>query len=329
MDSSLKGKSCVVLMATYDDWQSAAHVIGELDKHISQLGMKGRIVVVDDSSNNLSGKELIPELSLEAIESVEEIQLGSNQGNQRAMAIGVSYVANNCKSDYMIVMDSDNEDKPDDVPTLLQSCLDSNDREIIFAERTKRSESFTFKIFYKFYKYLYRVLTGSTISVGNFCAVPGHMISRIAHLSELWNHFPAAIIRAGLPFSRIPTNRGIRLFGKGKMNLVKLIVHAFSGFVIHADIVSVRVILLASWLGIALFSLTIAVVMVWLNTDLLIPGWTSQMLMLLLLLFTLILSTALNALILVLSLRMQLPMIPIHDYERFIYSINLLRGTKN
>jgi len=316
-------------MATYDDWESVAHVVQELDKQFTNLGMKARIVVVDDSSDNLAGRKSIPELSLQSIESIEEVKLGSNQGNQRAMAIGVAHVAHNYKCDYMVVMDSDNEDRPDDVPALLEACREQDDKKIVFADRTKRSESSVFKLFYVLYKKIYRMLTGSGISVGNFCAVPEHLIRRIAHIAELWNHFPASIIRTGLPFSKIPTQRGVRLYGKGKMNLVRLIVHAFSGFVIHADIVSVRVLLLAMWLGLALILLTVALVLVWLFTTLLIPGWTSQMLMMLLLLFGLVLSTALIILIQVLSLRMQMPMIPIHDFQRFIYSSNLIFGSKD
>ena len=106
------------------------------------------------------------------------------------------------------------------------------------------------------------------------------------------------------------------------MNIVKLIVHAFSGFVIHADTMAVRIILLAGWLGGAFLLFVTAAIVIWYNTNIFMPGWTSLMLMMVFLLFMLILSTAATVLFFVLSLRMQPPMIPFHDHHRFIYKIN-------
>ncbi len=324
MDQDFDGQLCVILMATYDDWRSVAHIIPELDARLAGLNLRGQVVIVDDSSDDVDGKDLIANLSLSVIESIEEIQLGSNQGNQRAMAVGMAYVARHYECDYLIAMDSDNEDKPEDVTTLLVKCRESKNAKIIFAERTRRSEGRVFKLFYGIYKRLFKALTGKSISVGNFCVVPGGMIRRIAHISELWNHFPISIIRSGLSYDMAPTDRGTRLYGQGRMNLIKLIIHAFSGFSIHADVIAVRLILFASGLGAFFVVFLVFTSVMRFATEMLIPGWASMMLMQIFLLFAVVTCTALIVLTLVLSMRMQPPMIPYHDYEKFIFETKFL-----
>jgi len=328
MTTDFDGKTCVILMATYDDWRSIAHITPILDEKLLQLGLKGQVVIVDDSSNDTDGKEVLRTLNFSAIEDINVVQLASNQGNQRALAIGTAYVAANIDCDYLVVMDSDNEDKPEDVPALLQACKNNDNEKVIFAERTKRSEGRVFKLFYLFYKWLYRLLTGDAISVGNFSVIPGHKIHRIAYITELWNQFPISIIRSGVQYAKIPTERGTRLFGAGKMNLTKLIVHAFSGFTVHADIVAVRLMLLAGLIGLILFFAVIAIVLVRLGTDMAVLGWASQMIVQLFTLFVLISCTALIILTTVLSLRMQLPSTPFHEHARFIYKTEKLYPAK-
>jgi len=311
-------------MATYDDWRSIAHIAPILDDKLQQLNLKGRIVIVDDSSNDTDGKELLLTHGFVAIEDIDVVHLGSNQGNQRALAIGTAYIAANIECDYLVVMDSDNEDKPDDVPALLQACKKNNNDKVIFAERSKRSEGQAFRLFYFLYKWLYRLLTGDSISVGNFSVIPGKLVRRVAHISELWNHFPISIIRSGVHYAKIPTERGARLFGQGKMNMVRLIIHAFSGFTIHADIVGVRMMLFAGMMGLGIFFLVVGIVTIKLGTDMTLLGWTSQIIVQLLTLFALISCTALIILTTVLSLRMQLPSTPFHEHARFIYKIEKL-----
>ncbi|MCC7015896.1 MAG: glycosyltransferase [Rhodospirillales bacterium] len=324
MNDRAANKTCVILMATYDDWLSIAHMIPKLDEVLLRFGLRGRVIVVDDSSDDTRGIEILPSLSLKRIETIDRIQLGSNLGNQRAMAVGVAYVAKHVPCDYLVVMDSDNEDRPEDVAALLDACFVHDNQKIIFADRTKRSEGQAFKMFYMLYKLIFSFMTGKSISVGNFCVIPGYLVKRVAHITELWNHFSASILRSGLPNDKIPTERGVRLFGQGNMNLVKLIVHAFSGFSIHADVMAVRIMLFASILILSFFIVAVVLASLQISVHFFIPGWTSQMLMQFFILFILLFCTSLILLILVLLLRMQPPLIPYHDYMRFIFDVRRL-----
>lgn len=319
--SALKGRECIVLTAVYNDWPSAAQLIATLDHIFSDLGLSGRIVVVDDASTDDNGEDEIGSLALAAIASIDVIRLASNQGNQRALAVGMGYIASHLSCDYLLVMDSDFEDKPEDIPALLEACRSGDGSRVIFAERSKRSEGQTFTAFYLLYKCLNRMLTGRTISFGNFSAIPGRLVRRLAHISQLWNHFPASIIRAGVPFGTIPSERGARRLGHGKMNMVKLVVHAFSSFAVYADLMAVRIMIFALLVGLGFVLAFIVASVLRVSTDLLIPGWTSQVLMQALLLFAIALGTAMIVLFTALALRTQPQLIPFHDHARFIFEV--------
>ncbi|BAE48900.1 Glycosyltransferase [Paramagnetospirillum magneticum AMB-1] len=284
------------------------------------------MVIVDDGSTDMTGLDEIESGNYPSIGAIDILTLASNQGNQRAVACGVAYVAEYAQSDYMVVMDGDHEDKPDYIPELLRACADSRDTRIVFAGRSKRSESRLFKIMYWGYRQVYRLATGLPISAGNFSVVPRHLTKRLAHIAELWSHFPASIQRARLPYDSIPTERGQRLLGQSKMNMFRLLIHAFSGLTVYADILAARVMLAAivstGFLGTA----TLWLIIEKLFTSIPIIGWSSLMIMAVAGMALQIISTAGMILLIILALRQQPPMIPAIDYHRFVLEVRRING---
>ncbi len=321
MPVTLSGKTIVILTPVLNDWDSLALLLPSIDQVLAPLGVKAHVVVIDDGSFDFSGKEALAELSFSAITAIDEVVLGSNQGNQRALAIGIAHASKNIQADHLVIMDSDLEDRPGDIPMLLKRCVEEGDNKIVFAERTKRSEGHAFRLFYRFYQRLYRLLTGRSISIGNFSVVPWPLVSRLPYIGDIWNHFPASVMRARLPIIKVPTERGSRLTGESHMNLVNLVVHAFSGFSVFADVVAVRVMLWTFLVGLGLIGAMLVSIAIKLGTDLAIVGWTSQMVAFFTIMFIQVLTTSAILLFLVLSHRVHPPMLPIHDYSRFILEV--------
>src|SRR5262249_510459 len=148
------------------------------------------MVVVDDGSSRFDGVSEIAGLHLRMIRSVISVVLHRNVGNQNAIAVGLGYLTSLMNGDYVVVMDCDHEDDPVYIPKLLSACQEQQEKKMIFAARTKRSEGAAFVGMYTIYRYFYRVLTGASISMGNYCIIPWLLAKRIAHISELWGHFP-------------------------------------------------------------------------------------------------------------------------------------------
>ncbi|HWL73034.1 MAG TPA: glycosyltransferase, partial [Burkholderiaceae bacterium] len=279
---------------------------------------------VDDGSTDRSGRELIAGQSLSAIRTIEEIALIRNHGNQKALAVGIGYVASTLSVDFLIVMDSDHEARPDDIPMLLARCAQADGQEVVFAERSKRSENFVFRAFYFAYRCIFRAATGRQISMGNFCVVPAALIQPTANISELWSHFPASLMRARIPFDRIPTTRGKRLFGNTSMHLVPLVAHAFGAFAIFADVIATRGLMLATILSLLMIAAGILVVVLRLATNLVAFGSANILIALLFMMLIQIIGFTILLLMVTSSMRLQPPMIPQRDYRQFVSSITRL-----
>jgi polyisoprenyl-phosphate glycosyltransferase len=316
--TALHGKSVVVLMATLDDWRSVAKLLPDLDVQASNLGVNIRIIVVDDGSIDLAGREDIASMSFVSITAVDDITLNRNFGNQRAVAIGVAHVAKNLTCDYLVVMDSDHEDNPKDIPGLLTACVQGGNQEIVFAERRNRPEGFAFQLMYSIYKWLFYLLTGIQMSMGNFSVIPGHLIRRIAHMDEIWVHYPAGVVRSRLPTRKVPADKGERIFGKSKMRLVNLILHAFGGFSVFADHVAVRVLIAMFWC-IALFLVAVvALILQKYYGAIDVIGWTSQALAIIFAIVVQIVIGSVLLIFLIMSQKTNTPLVPIHHFGNFV-----------
>jgi len=276
----IENKDIIILMPTYDDWQSVFVLLDRLDQELSANSLSAKVVVVDDGSPVFADPKAFANLSFKAIPQVRVITLNRNMGNQKAIAVAIGYISDKMQGDFLVVMDSDLEDDPKYVPQLVAAAREA-DNNIIFAERTVRSEGAVFRMAYSIYRYLFRLLTGMTISVGNFSVIPGRLIKRVASISEIWSHFPSGIMRARVPFSMLPTVRGTRVHGSSGMNTVHLVIHALSGFAVHADVVGVRIIISIFLFGTLTLVALLALIAKRFLFDFFVLGWTSLSVMIL------------------------------------------------
>ena len=311
--------SIAILLPVYNDWESFKLLLEKISAVVEQKALQLHIVVVDDGSFSVSMKH--DDLNLSPnIGSVEVLHLTRNLGHQKAIAIGLAYLAQGQQCNTVITMDSDGEDRPEDIIRLINASAGSPDK-IVFAKRTKRSEGIGFRFFYQIYKSVYYILTGSSISFGNFCIIPLGLLKRLVFVSEIWNHFSAGVMKSKLPFTTIPTVRGCRIAGRSKMNLGTLVMHGLSAISVHMDIVAVRVFLAS----IALIILsTVGVFIVFgmrLLTTLTIPGWATNVTIGLLIIILEAFLISFLLVFMILTNRTFKLFIPCLDYASYIFRI--------
>lgn len=316
----------IVLTATLNDWDSIPDLLTKLESQFVEMDVLATVVVVDDGSSRFDGVAKIAGLPLRSIRSVISVVLHRNVGNQNAIAVGLGYIASSLMGDYVVVMDCDHEDDPVYIPKLFRTCQEQQDKKMIFAARTERSEGAAFIAMYTIYRYIYRVLTGVPIAVGNYCIMPWRLAKRIVHISELWGHFPAAIMKAGIPFSSIPAARGRRLYGRSSMNLVRLLIHATNALAVHAETVAVRIILAAVGLGLLAAALIVCLVALKAFTTIPVLGWTSQVVGIVLILLFQMFVTVCMMTFTVIALRLRPPNMPAFEFEKFILDVEWLYG---
>lgn len=310
----------LILIPVFNDWTAASRLVELLAAALGATGRRASVLLVDDGST-----ERPDVLAIEpgaAIDRVEILGLKRNLGHQRAIGVGLAWVGENRPCDAVVIMDGDGEDDPADVPRLLAHWESLDGRQIVFAERTRRSENTVFRISYGAFKLVHRILTGRGVRVGNFSVVPFSRIEALVSVPDLWNHYAASVFVSRLPFTSIPTTRARRIAGRSSMNFPALVTHGLSAIAVFSEVVSVRV-LLATVACIALTGLgIIAVVVLRLFTERAIPGWatfTSGILLMLLLqsiMFSLLFS------FIILANRKSAAVILARDYDLFVAALH-------
>ena len=222
----------VVVTPVYEDTEASGKLFREWQ---AVFGERLFVVAVDDGSV----KEPVDPGSL--VSDGVVIKLRRNVGHQRAIAIGLNYVANEIGDvEAIVVMDSDGEDITQSIPDLIKP-LERAEVDIVVAERRSRVETLRFRVFYQCYKRLFSLLSGRKISFGNFMAMKPVAAERLAAMQELWIHIAACVLVSKLRVAICPLDRGPRYAGKSKMNFVGLALHGFRGMMVFAEDVLVRV----------------------------------------------------------------------------------------
>ena len=213
-----------VLIPLYNDWQSLLKLLENIDYQVSDIDQTISIVVVNDGSNE-KAPDNFPNYS--KINSIKIINLKENIGHARSIATGLKFILENDNFDYVIPMDSDGEDRPEEIKELIKKIEPQSDLPIV-CERVKRSEGFFFKFCYFLHKLITFTFTGRSIKFGNFTCLPKEVVKNLTNEKATWSSFSGALSKISKLKIETPSERGTRYFGPSKMSFKNLIVHSLS-----------------------------------------------------------------------------------------------------
>lgn len=229
-----------IVVPVFNDWVAFRSLLADLSAVSAGTQFDVVVVAVDDGSTE--GIAVKSELQQDSPLPLVMLTLARNLGHPRAIAIGLCHTVASRYSDQIVVMDSDGEDRPTDIPRLLE-CLKQNEASIVVASRSKRSEGLTFRFFYQVFKFIFLTLTNKKIDFGNFSAMRSGEAERIASMYEVLLHYPAALLASGVNIIRVTASRGERYAGQSKLGFLGLAVHGLSAIAAFSDRVLVRMLL--------------------------------------------------------------------------------------
>ena len=305
----------VILIPVYNDYAALSMLFMALQPLIAE-DRRVMILIVDDGSTATSDERWRSPADTRI--PVQMLRLRRNVGHQRAIAIGLTYIYRHLPCDAVVVMDADGEDRPEDVPRLMDAFEQLERSSIVFAERTRRSEGLWFRFSYFVYRLLHRSLTGIPVKFGNFSIVPFEALSSLVVASELWNHYAAAVVKLRLRYTSIPTTRGRRASGRSSLDFVALVVHGLSAASVFGDVIGVRL-AIATGLLAAVFGsfLAMTAAQAWVSGGVSLP-WLAAAGVVFALLLGQLFVTSWLVLMLVLGSRASTAFIPLRDHEWFI-----------
>ena len=225
-----------ILIPVYNDWQSVLKLLDNINLSIESLDHEISVVIVNDASNH---DRPLEEKDLENIYSVKILNMKINQGHARCIASGLKYIYEKEDFDYVIPMDGDGEDRPEEIKNFIKLSEQKSEKSIV-GERVKRSEGIFFQLCYKFHKFLTLAFTGQSIKFGNYSCLSKLTIEKMLKEKATWSSFSGSLRKVEKDLVSSPSVRGTRYFGPSQMSFFNLLKHSLSIISVYRKTVLIR-----------------------------------------------------------------------------------------
>ena len=145
-------KKFIILISIYNDWKSVFKLLENIDSQISKWNVDISVLIVNDASTE---SKLTTKLNFKKIKSVRVVNMKKNQGHARCNATGLKFLTEKEDFDYVILMDGDGEDRPEELNLIFQVLLDRiSVYPQMFFSFLFRIEFFSVSIFFFIFKFI-------------------------------------------------------------------------------------------------------------------------------------------------------------------------------
>jgi dolichol-phosphate mannosyltransferase len=187
------------------------------------------IILVDDRSPDYSWK-VIERLSTSNTK-LKGIRLSRNFGQHPAIMAGLS----KAKGDWVVVMDCDLQDQPEEIEKLYQKALEGYD--VVFAKRNNRKDSFLKKTSSKLFSIVFNYLAGikGDNGIANFGIYHNKVIASVLSMGDYIKSFPLFVYFSGYNSTVVLVEHAARQSGKTSYSLAKLLTFAYNTILSYSN----------------------------------------------------------------------------------------------
>ena len=229
------------------------------------------IILINDASPDNSWDEIVKQCAQNP--KVKGINLSRNFGQHYAITAGLHYA----KGDWVVVMDCDLQDRPEEIPNLYKKAQEGFD--IVYARRANKKFGFWKKMSSTLFHKVFDWLSGmdSDKAIANFGIYKLCVIEEFNKMPERARSFPSLVKYLGYKDTAIDVEHAERAEGKSSYNLYKLFKLSFDVIVSNSN----KPLRMAVGLGFGMsaFSFLLAVYDViakWMGI-IQVPGYTTTM----------------------------------------------------
>lgn len=210
-----------IVSPVYRGEKMVAELVRRNVESVSTITDNYEIILVNDASPDNSWDEIVNQCA--ANPKVKGINLSRNFGQHYAITAGLHYA----KGDWVVVMDCDLQDRPEEIPNLYRKAMDGYD--IVFAKRMNKKFGFWKKLsstlFHKIYDWLSGMKTDETI--GNYGIYSSKVIVEYNNLKETARSFGSLLFYLGFKSSTIEVEHAERMDGGSSYSIRKLLKLSF------------------------------------------------------------------------------------------------------
>lgn len=204
-------------------------LVNQLHENLSKITEDYDIILVNDSSPDNSWEAIIAECSKD--QRVKGLNLSRNFGQHYAITAGLSYA----KGEWVVVMDCDLQDRPDEIPNLYNKAQEGFDS--VFAQRLNRKDTFFKRLFSRLFYFLFSYLTDTKQdpTVANFGIYKKNVIDAILSMKDNIRYFPTMVHWVGFKKEYLPVLHSSRYEGKTTYNFNGLMKLAMNNIIAFSD----------------------------------------------------------------------------------------------
>ena len=218
-----------VVSPVYRAEKIVPELVKQVIENVSKITEDFEIILVNDASPDNSWLAIAAEC--EKDKRVKGINLSRNFGQHYAITASLNFV----KGEWVVVMDCDLQDRPDEIPNLYAKAQEGYDS--VFAQRVERQDSFFkrqfSKIFYAFFSYL--TDTKQDPTVANFGIYNRKVVDAILTMKDYIRFFPTMVQWVGFRKFYLPVQHADRYEGKTSYNFKSLIRLALNNIIAFSD----------------------------------------------------------------------------------------------
>jgi len=218
-----------VVSPVYGAEKLVDELVSRIHQSVSKITDDYEIILVEDCGADNSWQK-IQELATKD-DKLRGFQLSRNFGQHYAITCGLDQ----SEGEWVVVMDCDLQDQPEEIITLHQMALKGFD--VVLAQREVRKDSFFKKFFSKVFYRTLGYLTGSAMDekVANFGIYHRKVVDAVCELRESIRYFPAMVKWVGFSQTAIPVVHAARSEGTSSYNFKRLLNLALDIILAYSD----------------------------------------------------------------------------------------------
>lgn len=210
-----------VVSPVYKGEKMVHELVTRVKESVSKITEDYDIILVNDASPDLSWQMIMKECAID--KRVKGINLSRNFGQHRAITAGLNYA----KGNWVVVMDCDLQDLPEEIPLLYAKGAEGYD--VVQAVRVERQDKLLKRwssiIFHHVFDWLTGIKTDNKIA--NFGIYKNAVIREVINMPERDRDFVFLTSYVGFKSIAIPVEHGARFEGTSSYNLTRLLKLAF------------------------------------------------------------------------------------------------------
>lgn len=267
-----KKQSIDVVIPVYGCPEALEELMERLTKVLGEVSHQHKIILVDDRCP-MNSWQYIVELR-QRFDNMVGIRFSRNFGQHNAISAGLAHA----KADWVVVMDCDLQDKPEEIVNLVKGT--EQGAELVFAKRVSRKDS-TFKklgskLFHQFLSYMTE--TKSDASIANFSIISRKVVDAFLLYPESTRAYPILVRSLGFIINDVPVESSERHSGTSSYTLKKLLKLAAEVSISFSDKPMWLMIYAGFWVAAGTFIAGIYKFVDWIINGSEVAGWTSLIL---------------------------------------------------